>query len=179
MDRLSLTGWLGLLTGFSGVLFLVLSGQGILNFTVKGVSFILLGAFFWSSGSIVSKILKSEGAIEYNLSIQMLSGGIGFMIGGLLLGEASHITITLEGALAILYLIAFGSLIGYTSYIYLLTVWPASKAGTYAYVNTVIAVILGAVVLGEPVNLKVIFSIILILGGVMAVRLCHNLLKRH
>ena len=170
VDRLSLTGWLGLLTGFSGVLFLVLSGQGVLNFTVKGVSFILLGAFFWSSGSIVSKILKSEGAIEYNLSIQMLSGGIGFMIAGLLMGEASHITFTLEGALAILYLITFGSLIGYTSYIYLLSVWPASKAGTYAYVNPFVGIFLGHLILKEPITHNVFIGTTIILLGVFMVQ---------
>ncbi len=65
----------------------------------------------------------------------------------------------------------FGGIIGYGAYIYVLKHWPASKAGTYSYVNTVIAVILGAVILKEPVNANIIFSIFLIFGGVIAVQI--------
>ena len=101
----------------------------------------------------------------------MIAGGAGLLITGGILGEYSKVTINFTVVWTMIYLTIFGGIIGYGAYIYVLKHWPASKAGTYAYVNTVIAVILGAVVLGEPVNLSVIFSIILILGGVMAVQM--------
>ena len=69
------------------------------------------------------------------------------------------------------YLILFGSILGYSSYIYILQKWPASKAGTYAYVNPVVGVFLGAVFLGEPVSSNVYISAIIILGGVFLVQL--------
>jgi len=69
------------------------------------------------------------------------------------------------------YLILFGSILGYSSYIYILQKWPASKAGTYAYVNPVVGVILGAVILGEPVSSNVFISAIIILSGVFLVQM--------
>jgi drug/metabolite transporter (DMT)-like permease len=87
------------------------------------------------------------------------------------MGEYSRVTINFTVIWTMIYLTIFGGIIGYGAYIYVLKHWPASKAGTYAYVNTVIAVILGAVILGESVNMSIIFSIILILGGVVAVQL--------
>lgn len=90
---------------------------------------------------------------------------------GLLMGEASNIHLTGKGIGALAYLILFGSILGYSSYIYILQKWPASKAGTYAYVNPVVGVILGAVILGEPVSPNVFISAIIILGGVFLVQL--------
>ena len=70
-----------------------------------------------------------------------------------------------------LYLIIFGSLLGYSSYIYVLQIWPAAKAGTYAYVNPLVAVLLGALILGDPFNLKVLASTGVILSGVLLVQI--------
>jgi len=101
----------------------------------------------------------------------MLAGGVGLTILGFLMGEASNIHLTSKGLGALAYLIFFGSILGYSSYIYILQRWPASKAGTYAYVNPVVGVILGAVILGEPVSPNVFISAVIILGGVLLVQL--------
>lgn len=106
-----------------------------------------------------------------NIGIQMLSGGIGLTIVGLLMGETGRIHLTSKGIGALAYLILFGSILGYSSYIYILQKWPASKAGTYAYVNPVVGVFLGAVILGEPVSPYVFISATIILGGVFLVQL--------
>lgn len=68
------------------------------------------------------------------------------------------------------YLVVFGSLIGYSAYIYVLQKWPAAKAGTYAYVNPVIAVLLGGLILKEPLTLSMLAATAVILAGVLMVQ---------
>lgn len=169
--RIGFKGWLGLFLGFGGVALLVLLGSGTKGIDVTGGILLLLAAFFWSTGSVYSQRFKSSGSTVMNIGIQMLSGGMGLTILGLLMGEASRVHLTAKGLGAMVYLIMFGSIVGFSSYIYVLQRWPASKAGTYAYVNPVVAVFLGAVVLGEPVSANVIISAIIILSGVLLVQL--------
>jgi len=169
-EKLMWSGWLGLIIGFGGVALLVLTGQGNLGISIKGIVVILIGAISWASGSVYSKRIKSGGAMEVNLSIQMLAAGIGFLITGFLLRETSHVAISREGVLAILYLIIFGSLLGYNAYIYLLSVWPAAKAGTYAYVNPFVAIFLGHLILNEPITVFVFLGTAIILVGVFLVQ---------
>lgn len=169
--KIGMMGWFGLLLGFFGVALLVLTGSDASIIDVTGGIVLLLAAFSWSLGSVYSKTFKASGTMVANIGIQMLAGGIGLTIVGLLLGEAGNIHLTSKGLGALAYLILFGSILGYSSYIYILQKWPASKAGTYAYVNPVVGVILGAVVLGEPVSPNVFFSAIIILGGVLLVQM--------
>jgi drug/metabolite transporter (DMT)-like permease len=72
--------------------------------------------------------------------------------------------------LALLYLIVFGSFVGYSSYIYILQKWTAARAGTYAYVNPIVAIILGALLLREPISLSVIISMIIVIIGIILVQ---------
>ncbi|HZK84266.1 MAG TPA: EamA family transporter [Desulfosporosinus sp.] len=169
--RLGLKGWLGLLLGFAGVALLVLSGSEVNIIDTTGGLLLLLAAFSWSLGSVYSKTFKPSGTTVANIGIQMFAAGIALTIVGLLLGEASNIHLTSKGVGAMAYLVLFGSILGYSSYIYILQKWPASKAGTYAYVNPVVGVILGAVILGEPVSPNVFLSAIIILSGVFLVQL--------
>lgn len=169
--RIDLKGWLGLLLGFFGVALLVLKGSEMNIIDVSGGIILLMAALSWSLGSVYSKTFKSSGTTVANIGLQMLAGGIGLTIVGLLMGEAGNIHLSSKGLGALAYLIFFGSILGYSSYIYLLQRWPASKAGTYAYVNPVVGVILGAVVLGEPVSPNVFISAVIILGGVLLVQL--------
>ncbi len=168
---LNIWGWFGLFAGFAGVMLLVTSGKEIGSIDIKGVILLLTACLLFASGTIFSKKYSAEGSIVSQLAIQMLAGGVGLLITGGILGEYPRITINFTVVWTMIYLTIFGGIIGYGAYIYVLKHWAASKAGTYAYVNTVIAVILGAVILKEPVNISIIFSIILILGGVVAVQL--------
>lgn len=169
-EKLIWTGWLGLIIGFIGVALLVLTGQKNLDISFIGVVTVLIGAISWASGSVFSKRIKSGGAIEMNLSIQSLAAGLGFLVTGLLLGEANSVTISRSGVLAILYLIFFGSLLGYNAYIYLLSVWPAAKVGTYAYINPFVAIFLGHLILDEPLTIFVFIGTSVILTGVFLVQ---------
>jgi len=168
--RIGWKGWIGLLLGFTGVALLVLTGSDTKIIDVSGGILLLLAAFSWSLGSVYSKTFKASGTTVANIGIQMFAGGMGLTIVGLLMGEAGKIHLTGKGLGAMAYLILFGSILGYSSYIYILQKWPASKAGTYAYVNPVVGVFLGAVILGEPVSSNVFISAIIILGGVFLVQ---------
>lgn len=169
--RMRLKGWFGLLLGFIGVGVLVLTGSEANIIDISGGILLLLASFSWSLGSVYSKTFKASGTMIANIGIQMLAGGIALTIVGVLIGEAGRIHLTSKGLGALAYLIIFGSILGYSSYIYLLQKWPASKAGTYAYVNPIVGVFLGAVILGEPVSPYVFISAIIILGGVLLVQM--------
>ncbi|KUO68682.1 MAG: multidrug DMT transporter permease [Clostridia bacterium BRH_c25] len=169
--RIDFKGWLGLLIGFSGVALLVLSTSGGGSVDIKVTAVILLAAFLWATGSVYSKGFTPTGSVVSNIGIQMLAGGIGLLIVGASLGEFSRVSFSAKGIGALLYLIVFGSLIGYSSYIYILQKWPAAKAGTYAYVNPPVAFLLGTLILGEPFTITILFSTVIILAGVLLVQL--------
>ncbi len=169
--RIDFKGWLGLIIGFSGVAMLVLSNSGEGSIEIKGVVALIIAAFLWAIGSVYSKGFKPTGSVISNIGIQMLAGGIGLIIVGIALGELPRVSLSVKGMGALLYLIVFGSWFGYSSYIYVLQKWPAAKAGTYAYVNPPVAILLGALILGEPFTLTVLLSTVVILAGVLLVQL--------
>ncbi|MCG8540323.1 MAG: EamA family transporter [Clostridia bacterium] len=169
--KMDYKGLIGLALGFGGVVYLTLgksSTGGIIDF--KGTLILLFASLFWSMGSVYSKTFKANGSIISNIGIQMFAGGIGLSTVGLLRGEISSINFARSSVLALLYLIVFGSIIGYSCYIYILQKWPASKAGTYAYVNPIVAVVLGTIVLGEPFTFSIVISMIIIILGVFMVQ---------
>lgn len=168
--KIGWSGWTGLLLGFSGVAFLVLSKSGATGIDLMGGFLMLVAALCWAIGSVYSKFCKPTGSIYANIGFQMLAGGVALTATGLLTGEVSRLSFNLTGVGAMLYLIFFGSIIGYSSYIYVLQKWPASKASTYAYVNPVVAVFLGALILQEPLTLNVFISAAVILAGVYMVQ---------
>ena len=172
--KIDFRGWLGLLIGFGGVSLLVFSNSSAGSIDIKGAVVLLTGAFLWAMGSVYSKRITPSGSIVSQIAIQMLAGGIGLLITGSLLGEFSKIHVTYKGLGALIYLIIFGSIIGYSCYIYILKKLPTAKAGTYAYVNPPVAVFLGAIILGEAVTFKVILSAIVILLGVLLVQTAKN-----
>ena len=169
-NTLGIKGWAGLLIGFGGVGFLVMSASGTGSIDIFGSILVILAAFFWSSGSVYSKRFKAAGSVVTHIGIQMLAGGIGLTSAGLLLGEASRVRFTVKSMAAMAYLIIFGSILAYSCYIYVLGKWPSSRAGTYAYVNPLVAVTLGFLVLGEPITYHTIISMVVILGGVLMVQ---------
>lgn len=169
--RIDFKGWIGLLIGFAGVALLVFSNSHTGSVDIKGAALLMAASLCWAIGSVYSKSFKPTGSLFGNIGIQMLAGGLGLTTTGLLLGEASRLQFTPKAAWAMLYLIFFGSILGYSSYVYVLQKWPAAKAGTYAYVNPPVAVLLGAVVLGEPFSLSILTSTIVILLGVLMVQL--------
>ena len=177
-QKLTTIGWLGMALGFFGVSLLVFSNNGTSALDVGGIVILIAASLSWAIGSVYSKFSKVSGNMLVNISIQMLSGGAALIILGLFLGEWSRVKLSYEGLGALLYLIVFGSIIGYSCYIYLLQKWPAAKVGTYAYVNPLVAILLGTIILKETLTLKIIISTCVILTGVLLVQLSKTKLKK-
>ena len=110
------------------------------------------GSFSWALGSVLSKRWQSGMDVFSATAWQVTAAGLGNFIFAALAGDFSHVTWTIRGLSAVLYLIVCGSWIGYTAYIWLLEHVPTSKVSTYAYVNPVVAVFLGWLILHEHVD---------------------------
>ncbi len=168
--RIGKFGWVGLIIGFVGVAFLVSP-----HINIKGEIFIamvavLVASLNWAAASIYLKRKTLTTSIMPIAGIQMVAAGTAFLISAFLTGELTLSETSTRGYIAMFYLIIFGSTIAYTAFNYMIKVMPAAKAGTYAYVNPVIAVILGALILQEAVTLQSVVSAAIILGGVVIVQ---------
>jgi drug/metabolite transporter (DMT)-like permease len=131
----------------------------------------LLGAvFFWSLGSLYSKYVRLAVHPLMGASVQMLIAGTALSAIGVLLGEPARLNFDADGILALAYLVAVGSIVGYSSYIYAIAKLPLSLVSTYAYINPLIALFLGWVVLDEPLTLRVALAAAVILAGVFVVQ---------
>lgn len=162
----------GLLMGFSGVVIIFwnsLSGLFDPSF-VLGIICLSFAVITWALGSLYSRYKKLEIHPLMNSSFQMLIVGFLQILLGLVLGEARSLSFELNSFLSLLYLILFGSLIGYTSYIYALAHLPVSFVTTYAYINPIIALILGWLVLGEKLDIVILLSALVIFLGVAIVK---------
>lgn len=160
----------GLIAGFAGVVLIVLSKDrsGTPMVDPLGGVVLLGGNVCWALGSIYARQTTVRPASPLlGVAMQMLMGGALDVAVGLLLGEAGNFhpsQITATSAWAFVYLTCMGSLVAYTAYVWLLSVSTPSKVSTYAYVNPVIAVVLGHVVLKEtmPHSLAVAGALILV-----------------
>lgn len=150
----------GLMLGFIGIMLLVKnSGGEVANGSSQWLGYlaILFASVSWAVGSIYSRVAKLPSAPFMAIGMQMLTGGILCLLFGLLTGEASRFDlaqISLQSALSLGYLIIFGSIIGFSAYIWLLKAADPTVVSTYAYVNPVVAVILGWVLAGEQMTLQ-------------------------
>jgi drug/metabolite transporter (DMT)-like permease len=167
MDLKSISG---LLLGFGGVAYLILGNTDSVVIDLKGFVVLMLASLFWAAGSVYSKVIKFKGHIFANIGTQMLAGGVGLILVSLIKGEFTELHFTQNSLLALLYLIVFGSFVGYSSYIYILQKWSAAKAGTYAYVNPIVAIILGALLLHEPISISIVISMIIVITGIILVQ---------
>src|SRR5208282_2855610 len=110
------------------------------------------GSFSWALGSVLSKRWQSGMDVFSATAWQVVAAGAGNFVFALLAGEFSRVTWTTRGVSAVMYLVVCGSWIGYSAYIWLLEHVPTSKVSTYAYVNPVVAVFLGWLILHERVD---------------------------
>ncbi|HEV8701107.1 MAG TPA: EamA family transporter [Candidatus Polarisedimenticolia bacterium] len=174
-ERLSPIGVLGLVIGFGGMLILMGpklaglggGGRGLGDF--KGELALLLANLCWAWGSIYARRRIRGIPPLMGAALEMLIAGLALTGTGLLLGEAPRFHLTRSAALALAWLIVAGSLCGYTAYIWLLHHVPAAKVSTYAYVNPIIAVVLGWLVLDEALDWRMAAGTAVILGGVAVV----------
>jgi drug/metabolite transporter (DMT)-like permease len=126
--------------------------------------------FFWSVGSLYSKYVRVDLHPLMGASVQMLIAGIFLSLVGVATGELPRLNFEIHGLLSLAYLIIMGSIVGYTSYIYSIAKLPLSLVSTYAYINPVIALFLGWVVLDEKLNFQITIAAVVILVGVFMVK---------
>jgi drug/metabolite transporter (DMT)-like permease len=167
----------GLLIGFGGIALLVTSTRGSsptdgLDFA--GILVLLVAALLWSVGSIYSRAADLPQSTLLGTGIEMLGGAAGLFLVGTLTGEWSSLkfaTVSTPSLLGLGYLITFGSLVGFVAYAWLLRNAPVSLVSTYAYVNPVIAIFLGAWLGSEALNGRIILSALIIIGSVVVINL--------
>lgn len=166
---------LGLVVGFLGVFILIgpaeiTGGEG--GFDTFGSILLLLAPLFWSMGSIYAKNADMPKSTLLSTGMQMLTGAVALFIVSVIKGELSGFSfglVSMRSWLALLYLITFGSLIGFVSYGWLLHNAPISLVSTYAYVNPVVAVLLGNLLADEPLNGRILIAAAIIIGSVVLI----------
>ena len=163
-----------LILGFGGLVLLVgpahLGGSERVNPTGAGI--LVIGSLAWAWGSIYSKHHDLPSSPLLGVAMQSLAGGTALWIVGLLAGEGRQLhlsAITARSWIALVYLIVFGSGIGFTAYVYILKKSSAARVGTYAFVNPVVALFLGWLGAGETITLRTALAAAVILTAVLLV----------
>ncbi|HUG33221.1 MAG TPA: EamA family transporter [Anaerolineales bacterium] len=162
----------GLIIGFSGIYLLVGPSEstGKLQFDTIGTVAVIFASFFWSIGSIYSRSAELPKSALMMTGGEMLAGSVPIFMVSLVLGEWQTFDlaqVSSESWLALLYLITFGSMIGFVAYIWLLQNAPISLVATYAYVNPLVAVLLGAWLASEPLTPRILAAAGIIIGSVV------------
>lgn len=160
--------WIGLAIGFVGVVWL--NAGSTLTGSPKGLIALLIAPLAWAFGSIWSRGRDMPSPFM-SAAGQMICGGAMMLAAGAVTGESFHAIPTFKGTLAVVYLMTFGSIIGFTAYIWLLDHVRPTLAGSYAYVNPVIAVMLGAWLASERFTAHDLGAMLVILCGVVAITL--------
>lgn len=170
----------GLLIGFAGVVLLfsekIMASMSSLNSSrdLFAMALVVFGSMAWAGGSLYSKYKSGTNSATVNSTWQMLAAGVAFIPGSIISGELTNIdlaAIPLDAWLATIYLIIFGSIAGFGAYVWLLKVQPATKVSTYAYVNPVVAVLLGIFFAKESISMLQIVGLVIILGSVLLINL--------
>ncbi|MFC0514016.1 EamA family transporter [Mucilaginibacter angelicae] len=178
----------GLIIGFIGVILLFrdqiadVFGPSTGPSKLPGMILLLVGTLGWASGSLYSKHYNTKGSVSVNTAWQMLAAGVFFIPSSFLTGEVQTVqwhTIPAQSWYALAYLIVFGSIAAFSAYVWLLQVRPATQVGTYAYVNPVIAVLLGVIFAGEHVTLIQVLGLVVILSSVLLINLSKYRKAKH
>ncbi len=167
--RISRMTVVGIGLGFAGVGALVWPAGGSAPIDLAGVAILLGSPILWATGSLYSARAHLPARPLVGVAMQMLCGGALLGVVALVTGEAGRFRpagVTPESAAALAYLVAVGSLIGFTAYAWLLRVAPLPLVATYAYVNPIVAVGLGALILGESVTPRTVLAGVIIIVAV-------------
>lgn len=171
--KISHRGLAGLALGFLGTMVLLwpkLTAPGELGRKELWWSLALIaGSISWAFGSVLSKKWQSGPPTFAGTAWQVFFAGLGNAVFALVNHDFARVTWTARGIGAVAYLVVGGSLIGYTAYIYILGHAPTAKVSTYAYVNPVVAVFLGWLVLGEKVDAYILAGSAVIIASVVLV----------
>ena len=162
----------GIILGFSGIMLLFWpGGSNEANRIDPTASLVLIGSSIsWAFGSLYSRNAKLPISPLMGTSMEMLAGGFGLLLFGTILGETRQLnfhTISTSSLAGLIYLIIFGSLVGFVAYTWLLRVAPISLVSTYAYVNPLVAIIIGYIFGNETFTSRTLIAAGIILGSVV------------
>jgi drug/metabolite transporter (DMT)-like permease len=161
----------GLAAGMVGVAVLLVPLEGIEQLDPIGVLLVVGAAVSWALGSMVARHAPMPRSGLLVTGMEMVAGGVALVLVGSLLGEIGRMDLAAASTtsiVALLYLVVFGSIVAFTAYTWLLANVPVTTVGTYAYVNPIVAVALGAAFLSEPITARTIVASIVIIGAVVA-----------
>ncbi len=164
----------GLVVGFVGVGLLVApvdlgSGERVDS---SAAMVLLLGPLFWAIGSLYSRRARLPSSQLLGAAMEMIAGGVLLLVAGAALGEWKHFKladVSAHSAIAWIYLTLFGSLIAFTAYVWLLKATTPARVSTYAYVNPVVAVILGWALANEPITPRTLLAALAIFLAVVII----------
>jgi drug/metabolite transporter (DMT)-like permease len=177
--------WMGLAGGFLGVG--TLFGPGLHVHSTPGrnpaigISILLVTSFIWSAGSLYSRVAKHAASPFLTAAQQMICGGILLLVAGIITGELPRFhpgSVSLLSLGSFIYLVLIGAVVGYTAYIWLLRHCDPAKVATYAYVNPIVAVLLGTLFAGETVTVRTLIAAALIIGSVALIITAQQLRAR-
>jgi drug/metabolite transporter (DMT)-like permease len=164
----------GLAVGFAGMIVLVGPARlaGGASVDPLGAGLLLMASLSWAAGSTFARGAALPKSALLATAMEMLCGGAALLLAGAARGElatADPSAFTTESVLALLYLVVFGSLVGFSAYVWLLGVTTAARVSTYAYVNPIVAVMLGWAILDEPITPRVLAAAAVIILAVAVI----------
>lgn len=169
-----ITPWMvtGLVIGFAGILIIFYDYLGELKNSsfVFGVILALISVVSWSFGTVYSSRQKTDVSIMFNVGLQMLIAGVIMLVACAFTGKyVSLVSASANALYSIFYLVVFGSLLAYSAYVFAISKLPPTLVSIYAYINPIVAVIFGWLLLSEKLNVNMILGTIVTLGGVYLV----------
>ncbi len=171
-DRPPVVTWVGVVVGFAGLAVLILGGRAVPGFPLWPSLLIVAAAGCWAVGSFLQPLLSLPDSTFATTAFQLLAGGVVLTVAGVASGERTDFHFPVETWWVLGYL-TLSSVASYTAYVWLLRHAPISLVSTHAYVNPVVAVLLGCAWLGEPITWPVVVGgvvVLLAVGLVMAER---------
>ncbi len=184
LNHMHWTTILGVVVGFAGIALLVspseltgLSG----DIDLVGAGTLTLGAFLWAAGSLYSRTADLPDSPLLGTSMEMLCGSVGLLIVTTFTGEWGQLNlaaISWQSLAGLAYLVIFGSLVGFGSYTWLLRNAPTTLVSTYAYVNPMVAIVMGNLLAGEAFTARVLIAAAVILGAVVIITLTQPARKK-
>jgi len=171
-ERVATGTLVGVGVGFSGLALLLLPGSRPADATTVGVILVLIAACSWATGSFLSPRLTMPADPLVSTAWQMVAGGAALLVGGVIAGEPLDVGLghaSAQSLLALAYLITAGSWVAYTAYAWLLQNAPISQVATYAYVNPLVAVVLGWAILDEQLVVGMLAGAGLVVASVAAI----------
>lgn len=164
----------GLALGFAGVVLLVggVEGLGASSVDVTGAAIVVFGALLWANGSLYSRSAKLPSSLLLATAMEMIAGGVLLLLASFVSGEWVGVRLDLVSArslIAWVYLVVFGAVVAFTCYIWLLKAVSTARVSTYAYVNPIVAMILGWALANEPLTARNLLAAGIILASVVII----------